>query len=256
MKEYKMDQFFREKLASRKEIPSDNAWEKLSMELSKAKKKKKMVYWYVAASVVFFLGLGYLLVLNNPTENDSPHVAKSEEMNLPNENEPSETLAHFREERLENKAEAESESNDNGVEKKSDTTPEPEKKIEAKQAPEKKDIEKRNENQDPEKAITPAEVINIGEAVAEDVSDIGAEEPQTIIPDEKVVDQLAVITNEEYPEIVITYKKSTTEEKPEKTLKKIVNLARDFTEGGYGIGQLREAKNELLAFERKNNKDN
>ncbi len=264
MKEYKMDELFREKLAVRKEIPSDKAWEKLSAELNKNKKKKAMVYWYAAAGIALLLGLGYAFLYQTPVHENHHPMAENEAINQYQENNLSETEI-IKEETAVVDANTISSSQDN-VEPQLAESVQP---IQREEIITNADIIDETpsinlDNKEEEENLAENEIENKGieELVAQEIEPVEENTTHQMIEEEIKTDEVLAyqgensITKEDYPEIVITYKKTDTQEKPEKALHKIVKLAKDISEGGYGIGQLREAKNELLAFERKSNKDN
>jgi cytoskeletal protein RodZ len=59
--QHQFDSFFKQKLENHTERPSQLAWERIEDGLGKPK-KKAFIGWYVAASLVLLLGLGYLLL--------------------------------------------------------------------------------------------------------------------------------------------------------------------------------------------------
>ncbi|GEM_PF-2672675 len=258
MKEYKIDQLFREKLADRKVRPSDNAWEKLNSGLGEERKKKSWIYWSVAASVILLIGIGMLFFSSSEIAVKEQRMAENptieEQRSIPTESlqeveEPDLSMENTSENLAEN-------INPQAVDK-SSSDPDPEK------VNENPIEETRNQSAEitEEKNIVSEESVNpeVEEVlVAESVEPITVEEEEeSIIPEkiepaieEEPQSQLALNEQKEesYPEITIVYKKSDTQTQKTTTFKKIVTIARDITEGEYGIGELREAKNELLAF--------
>jgi hypothetical protein len=60
----KFDQFFKEKLINHEEQISSLGWEKLERKLTKKENPTGFLFFKIAASLVLFLGFGYLLLTN------------------------------------------------------------------------------------------------------------------------------------------------------------------------------------------------
>ncbi len=83
MKGNKIDDLFREGLASHKTVPPLAAWDKIESQLPK-KSKKGVYFWLsVAASIVLILSFGWMAIQNSPNENGSIEESLASEIDTP-----------------------------------------------------------------------------------------------------------------------------------------------------------------------------
>jgi len=271
MKEYKnqIDQLFREKLSQKKVTPSTDAWQKLNGELSQNRKKKSTVYWYVAASFVVLIGFGILFINLNTDHisgdrlSQNKKVAVKDEETNPVKNKirmesispsPEKNGSKILEDQQSGSGEEENISSE--VNHTARLSPENLGKKMVKEVEKKDDMLQAVPLADP---VQQPEISEMPEEVATNETPVNQKEKINTESEAENEDLLAANTQQEqeeyFDEVKIIYKKSDTQTEKKKTFKKIVNLARDITEGEYGIGDLREAKNELLAFGKRKDKN-
>lgn len=243
MSELKIDKLFREKVGDNQVKPSNEAWEKLSTKLKKDKGGKELWYWYVAASLVLLAGASVIWM--NISPNRAPVVADSAPAQMQSNDTPEEILP--KEEALLPQHLAMTES----------------RKIEEKRETEKATVKAEKESvvpeqsedgsTQPEEQLAQIQTENVERSVPL-AEELGEEEaPLLAISDETTVPTLS--EPEDYPEIRIVYKASKKTEPDRNTLQKVVELARDIRQADIGLGTLRDAKNELLAFSLKKEKE-
>lgn len=260
MSEFEIDKLFRQKLADKKIKPSDKAWEKLSAGLKKEQKGKTLLYWHAAASVVFLLGFGiYFFYSNNvdtanPVAENKPRVQRAlREENPQDEKAPAEIAKKKADEDAEKRVLDE----------------QPQKKNLALQSPQKGTFAKtelskslKTEPATTEKA--PGNVEEIHEALpatqesrrVEEVENQTLDDNGPLLAVNDKRDNLSAENLKEYPEIKIVYKSSEKDRQDKNAILKVIELAKDVKQADIGLGTLREAKNDLLAFGFKKTKNN
>lgn len=230
-----IDKFFKDKLAEHTLEPGVNAWAKVSSGLTK---KNRSIIWFRAAAAVMMVGMASLLwFYSNTTSTEPTVITKSEEVQpIPEEQNqpPKEKIEVPLQNTVPNK---------------------PSHKIEI--------AEQKEKVKSNERALTAKVIPDKISTQREEVLIAEINIPEIDIP--------AETTNAEQTKaIVIVYElkaipKRTTSEfeigsLPEKKtgLKKVLEIAQDVRTGDSPLGGLRQAKEEILAFnfkkEVKNNK--
>jgi hypothetical protein len=245
MSKEELDNLFKNKLQDHKRIPSANAWDKLEGRLDGEKKPGGFKWWYMAAAIALLLMSGVVIwnvapeqqLTNSPS---TPEAIETED-SLP-ENSTQKQLAE--------------EKNTEIPEDKSSTV-----KTDAdlKQPP------KRNITDQQVAAITPKQptkellIIPSEQKNASELpqikEDVNFEEVQVVASannTEKAKDQTLKFSIEEFDEALlqetpVTAKTDTTETK-KKGLKKLWASVKNGQLIDTNLGELREAKDELLAF--------
>ena len=255
MSEFEIDKLFRQKLAGKKVNPSNEAWKKLSSEIGRNNQKKAWPLWSAAASVVVVFGIAIYFLIPTPTGDMSKNEDKRINERVPevlNDKESPEAEEPMPLSLGKEQLAFQPDTKKGEVEN-SDIAKSPEEKHEV-TIEENKPLETLKTEE-----VTIAETVQI-------------EEEEELLHQVVVDDALALAGNtnegeepsydesqQAYPEIKIVYKSSDKnksklqEDKP--AFRKVVALARDIKEADIGLGTLREAKNELLAFGYKKTKE-
>lgn len=253
-----IDKLFQRKLSGKTVKPSEEAWAKLSGALKKPKKVRFFVYWSVAASVAVLFSVAVYLFTRNAAKVAAPVTEQKVDG--------SEDLMNG-----ERKGFAEMQQNDEtdiAVKEEGEKAADLFLSAESKTS-----ISKERRERNP--VVRQAETVQPKEKLAEsmplDQADEYRETPDEALPEVQNEDasplqllalelpspvDVAQKEEENYPKIKIIYKSSETTHENKRPLQKVVGLARDIREADIGLGTLREAKNELLAFGIKKVKNN
>lgn len=253
-----IDKLFQSKLSGKTVKPSEEAWAKLSGALNKPKKARVFVYWSVAACVAVLLSAAVYFSTRNTAEITAPVAEQKiagEEGPMNDERNDFAEIQQNEETEIAAKEEVEKAP---GLHLSAES-----KKHLSTEIKERNPINRQAETGQPKEEL--AETVTQGQAkenretTDEALPEVQKEEAsplQLLALELPSPADVAQKEEENYPEIKIIYKSSETTHENKRTLQKVVGLARDIREADIGLGTLREAKNELLAFGIKKVRDN
>ncbi len=226
----KLDNLFQQKLINHAVQPSDTAWEKIHEELQPRKGKRWFLYLSVAASIVLVFSLSILLYLNQPTS--IINVVTDNQQDLPKE---------VLEEKL---------SQTKLLDQPMAEIPENPQKSDKNEAGKKAHVpEKNHEIQNKDIILDQNE--NLEPLLA--VQELQMEEADLVTDLKENMPELVASAEKPQPVIRITYKRSETVrseplhlEEKDRTLEKMIVFAQDIKNSGFGLSDLRQAKDQLL----------
>ncbi len=258
MSKEELDSLFRNKLQDHTEKPSDNAWERLSDSLPGEKKASGFRLWYIAAAVLLLLVAGYLVLTPGANTQIAEETAPEDQPSVTREIEPkNESIAEEdelevpmeepQEEQLVAEAQAGSKSNENNQQG-------------DRKSPE--ETTNNNSHNEPVQEVSndvqlavadPVNPVNPVDPVSEELpgTEIVASNEAVNTTDNKEENATLRISIEEFDEALLADEKpvadsSSAESSGLKKLWAAVKKAPSSIENGFG--DLREAKNELLSF--------
>ena len=231
------DQFFKERLAKHEEKPSQLAWERLERQLPKKDKGIWFPIMGIAASLLLFLAVGYVVWQSNlETESSLPLTS---ELTTPIEDESSETL----EETIP--------ANPESIEESKETTGEQAKESDKTvPAPIKKSVIVK-----PQIKEAPKELLAVAERPEERIDEAFVETPEIVIPELNVTEAIAqnnVEVEEEVMTYKITIKSNGIKEEPEKQgliagiENKVEKIGGLLNKVEQGFADLQDAKDNLF----------
>lgn len=231
------DQFFKERLTKHEEKPSQLAWERLERQLPKKEKGIWFPIMGIAASLILFLTVGYVVWQSN-LESES-NLPLTSELTTPVEEESSETL----EETIPSNPESIEESKETKVEQaiKSDKPV--------------KDPIKKSVTFKPQITEVPKELLAVAEKPEERIDEIFVETPEIVIPELNVTEAIAqnnIEVEEEVMTYKITIKSNGIKEEPEKQgfiagiENKVDKIGGLLSKVEQGFADLQDAKDNLF----------
>jgi hypothetical protein len=219
MKANKIDQLFREKLDAHEVQPSAQAWEQLQARLGH--KKTPVVVWFyrVAAAVVIFGVVGYLVFrTDNPTANDLADVKRPAETNVvqpevenPQENQDETTLP---------------------VEQKQEQVIE-------------KPIKKQSDKKETPAQTLPAQTELVAHVDVPEKATV-VETPEVNTPEVEATEKPISIAPIQIKYVASVISEEPKEKEERSVLGKIWDKAKDLKEGGEVLASIRETKNNFL----------
>ncbi|MDN5201105.1 hypothetical protein QQ008_07025 [Fulvivirgaceae bacterium BMA10] len=276
MSKHEMDELFREKLGGLELTPRAQAWDKLDTKLNKKQKKGMFVLWKVAAALLVLLVVSFLIfqmktsteevidpiVQNDGIKNEDQVIESLDTIDPINKNNNQNAIAQeIKEEektedqitdiakgdRKENQVNTIAANTQNNKQKQSNSF-----NIESTDVIAANDEKVKNEENEAvmKLEVEPIDKIDIKNSLIVDNNNIAT--PDIIKTEQKI--------GAELPNISITFKKTTpksdgdlavADQKKDRRfkLKSVLNFAKDIKNGEVGLSNLREAKDELLAFD-------
>ncbi|GAA0893075.1 hypothetical protein GCM10009122_27540 [Fulvivirga kasyanovii] len=282
MSNRELDNLFKTKLEDLERKPSANAWERI--QAGKQKKKGKGVWFYagIAAAIVLLAAFTGVLLLNNETEDTT--IANLEESTKGQERAIN-TESPLASDKKEKEPEVPEGQKNNARPEASGTIASPSQQAgdtdnfiahsdrnkDKKGSNNKKPLENGSSGVETYNNFnTPTKVENTSVEIQNEKPETGEEEIKIL--DSHATNSTTVASTNQQPEAqdkgqTITFNiedfktaaaVAKAEEKEEKRspLKKVVDFAKNLKEGDAGLGELREAKNELFALNFKKENDN
>jgi hypothetical protein len=223
----KVDQLFKNKLSEHTMVPSEEAWIRVQSGLP-TKKNKIIVYWRVAAVLALVCFLIGIYFFRNDDQPSTKQLAQKDKISVP-----------------ETKKETEPQTKVEATEK---TQP-----VNVAKAEKSKAIDKKSTQKKVDHSINEA----IESGMQNEVKNEDSILPQEIsVATEEV--QVAQVTEQKKPIVIeftlrpvndIEEVAIAKNQEKEKGFKKLIEVAREVKNGETGFSNLREMKNELLAFE-------
>lgn len=244
MSSQELDSLFKNKLDDFEKKPSSHLWSKIDRRVQQPGKRRFIWLWSAAAALIL-LALISIFLYNNQSIETKPELANSDQKTL---NTPSKELKKAAEPLKENAITKTLERNNqllavNSVPKE---TSKQEKEVVAKpvmadETKEVEEIEVEKEEKLEEVIIEVSEIENIAK---NDATDEEHKASKKIEKGRTLVFDISQFTKEE------TLANTEGEEKSSK-LRQILKFAKDVKEGESGLGELRKAKNQLFALNKK-----
>lgn len=263
MKDQELDNLFRNKLESIKREPSANAFDKIQNKLQKPEKKSGLwLYMKVAAAILLLISLSVVLYKtdvfegsnNMPVANNQAQPTREQNIETDHQLEEQPLLAESEaakpeEEAIYSQQTESSITSENNEEKPIESTDNQENKRRSKkvqsqqQAPVTAEMEEHFAHNIVEEA---QEIEKISEPHATTETAVASNEQK-----EKESGQTFTFDIEDFDKKAVASATTETTEKEDKSaLKKVLNFAKNLKESD-GLGELRDAKNELFAFNSK-----
>ena len=250
MKDKSIDNLFKEKLEGHSKLPSPLAWEKLNSELTKKEKRVGFLWWQKAAVLLLVCISGFLIFRNENTSNGdqvaSNGIISDEEATRPDVSlHPSEGQENLQAQKsLKPKPKTDSPDNPKPIE------PREEKKLITKgpnaersfflESPVVKQYVVMNSGKDPDEQ---PDQTNVGEA---DNKKDQAEAKKTPPP---VSIEFRSGKRKQGRTLMADADKEAAQEDPSFSFKRLVAAVKDVKAGEIGLAEIRQAKDDLFAFD-------
>ncbi|MEQ8244966.1 hypothetical protein [Fulvivirga sp.] len=262
MSNKELDNLFKNKLEDFEKSPASSLWDRIDEKIEQPKKRSPWIYLSIAASLLLLISLSYMFLKNDIVTTDSQQVIASkntetainandavaveEAITEPSETEPEAVQNSVKEEVIEQSKEAQ----------KPTTT----KKKEFIQLPPASELTASNNTKDAKEEIKTLdnkdEVVDlkIDELTSNTTAVAQISTPDATIPETSASEvkkskggQTLVFDISQFEDSKTTVAATDTDKKESKLLQ-IFNKAKELKQGEGGLGEIRAAKNNILAF--------